>query len=127
MDAAIEALVAAGMTLGVCTSKRRDFAVKILDMLGLRRHFEFVDGGDIGIAKASQLERLAATDCVSTASIMVGDRAIDISAAAENGMRSIGVTWGFAVAGELESAGAEHIIERPADLVTAVRGRPELP
>ncbi len=42
---ALEYLVTAGFTLGVCTSKRLDFAEKILAMFGLLSSFKFVDGG----------------------------------------------------------------------------------
>jgi phosphoglycolate phosphatase len=36
----------ASVPLGVCTSKRSDFAEQILEMFGLRSFFRFVSGGD---------------------------------------------------------------------------------
>src|SRR5262249_62375799 len=45
-----------GVVMAVCTSKRRDFAERILEMFSLRDLFEFVDGGDIGEAKSQQVQ-----------------------------------------------------------------------
>ena len=61
--------------------------------------------GRVGKAKvvADVLRRLEidpATDPV----IMVGDRSHDVDGAAANGVRTIGVGWGYAVPGELTGA-----------------------
>jgi phosphoglycolate phosphatase len=82
-----------GFTLGVCTSKRSDFAEKILELFGIRRHFAFVNGGDVGVRKAQQLEALVDAGLVRTSARMIGDRAVDILAARANGLSSIGVLW----------------------------------
>ncbi|NBU15590.1 MAG: hypothetical protein EBS48_01010 [Actinobacteria bacterium] len=49
---------------------------------------------------------------------MIGDRHHDIDAAVEVGTRSIGVMWGYGDEAELASAGATHIAQVPADLLT---------
>jgi phosphoglycolate phosphatase len=36
-----------GVPMGVCTSKRTEFAVQILELFGLRQHFNFVNGGTL--------------------------------------------------------------------------------
>jgi hypothetical protein len=36
----------------VCTSKRTEFAERILELFGLRQHLTFVNGGDVGVGKA---------------------------------------------------------------------------
>jgi len=91
----IRDLAARGITLGVCTSKRADFADKILGMFGLRDCFLFVSGGDIGIRKAEQLGGLLAACAIDRAAVMIGDRAVDILAARANGLASVGVLWGY--------------------------------
>ena len=48
---------------------------------------------------------------------MVGDRSFDVVAAHDNGVRAIGVTWGIGDRAELEAAGADVILERPAELL----------
>ena len=75
---ALHALRAAGATLGVCTSKRVDFAQAILAQFGLRELFSFVSGGDIGVHKWQQLQALRASGRVDAASMMVGDRDVDL-------------------------------------------------
>jgi phosphoglycolate phosphatase len=43
--------------------------------------------------------------------VMIGDRKHDIIGASENGIASIGITWGYGSRTELEAAGATHIID----------------
>lgn len=117
MKPAIAKLAEAGYRLGVCTSKRADYAEKIVDMFGLLTHFDFIDGGDIHIQKDSQLKALISNDLDPGTAVMIGDRAVDVRAAAANGMSSIGVTWGFGDREELAAASAEHIVDTPEELV----------
>ncbi|MEZ5558618.1 MAG: HAD hydrolase-like protein [Pseudomonadales bacterium] len=111
-----------GCVLGVCTSKRGDFAEQILQLFELRELFAFVSGGDIGISKHQQLERLLAEGVVSPASTMIGDRSVDIVAARGNGLSSVGVLWGHGSEPELVEAGAEVILRHVAELSTLARG-----
>lgn len=118
---ALNALADSGLKLGVCTSKRRDFAVKILELFGLRDLFEFVSGGDVGVTKESQLSKLKKDGAIGDDAVMIGDRAVDIVAATANGLASAGVAWGFGVDGELTAAGAEVILEQPPELLRFAR------
>ena len=112
----IAALSVSGIPLGVCTSKRVDFAEKILEMFGLRNYFLFVSGGEIGIPKWQQIQDLLTTRRVSSSSVMIGDRAVDMIAAHNNGLHAAGVLWGHGSRAELEN-------EEPAYLLASV---PEL-
>ena len=105
-----------GLRIGVCTSKRADFAERILSRFGIRELFCFVDGGDVGVAKAQQLRQLCLSGKVGRASTMIGDRAIDMSAARANGLSGIGVLWGYGSQAELEEAGAESILRDTREL-----------
>lgn len=91
--------------MGVCTSKRTDFAEKILEMFGLWDCFSFVSGGDVGIRKADQLGGLLRDGLIDRTAVMIGDRAVDILASRDNGLFSAGVLWGYGSRDELESAG----------------------
>jgi phosphoglycolate phosphatase len=51
---------------------------------------------------------------------MVGDRLHDIHAAKANGLRSIGVLWGYGGRAELEAAGAGALADTPADVPALV-------
>ena len=112
MDVVLEHLKMSGKRLGVCTSKRADFADRILSMFELREYFDFVSGGDIGIPKQSQLSDLLAAGDIDDRAIMIGDRAIDINAARHNSLRAVGVLWGFGSFQELSGASPVHILEQ---------------
>jgi phosphoglycolate phosphatase len=114
----IAALSAHGYELGVCTSKRADYATKIVEMFQLLEHFSFVDGGDVGVHKVDQLRRLVANGLQPDSAIMIGDREVDISAAKSNGIASVGVMWGFGSRMELQEAQPDHLLETPKDLLT---------
>lgn len=117
---ALHVLGAAGIAMAVCTSKRRDFAERIVSMFGLRAHFRFVSGGDVGIEKWQQMEALRAEGRVSEHSIMVGDRAVDLIAAHRNGLRAAGVLWGYGSREELTTHAPLHLFDTPAQLTHLV-------
>jgi phosphoglycolate phosphatase len=117
---AVAQLAAAGRRLGVCTSKRRDFAERILALFGLLPHFAFLDGGDIGRSKCEQLAGLLAAAVIDADAVMIGDREADVHAARANGLASIAVTWGFAGAEEIASAMPTCTVATVAELLTCV-------
>jgi len=106
-----------GMRMGVCTSKREDFAVKILGLFGMQAYFAFVDGGDAGTPKARQLSRLLDAGVIDGNAVMVGDRAVDVLAARENSLRSVGVIWGFGSQEELAGANPDFLASDPGHLL----------
>ena len=116
----LEQLKNSDLRLGVCTSKRRVFAEKILSLFGLSEYFDFVDGGDIGVTKESQLAGLIDSRVIDNQAIMVGDRSIDIESAKENGLRSIGVLWGFGDYKELSEASPSCILKKVTELPDVV-------
>jgi phosphoglycolate phosphatase len=54
--------------------------------------------------------------------VMIGDRAGDVVSARANGIRSIGVLWGYGSESELEGAGADVVCRSPAELPTCLAG-----
>ncbi|MEO7107651.1 MAG: HAD hydrolase-like protein [Rhodoferax sp.] len=115
---ALNALAIAGIPMGVCTSKRVDFAEKILTMFGLRAHFGFVSGAEIGTHKWQQIADLLAIGMVSTSSIMVGDRDVDMIAPHRNGLQAAGVLWGYGSRAELEKEKPRFLLEHPTALAS---------
>ena len=113
---ALEELSAADVPMAVCTSKRQDFAEKVLALFGLRQHFRFVSGGDVGIHKWQQMECLRRENKVSGSSIMVGDRAVDMIAAHRNGLKAAGVLWGYGSHAELTGEAPLRLFESPSEL-----------
>jgi len=109
--------------MGICTSKRADFAEKILVLFQVREYFSFISGGDIGIQKEDQLRSLLDNKIINENAVMIGDRAVDIFAARSNGLGSVGVLWGYGSEQELQEAFPEKLLERPDQLVDLVSVR----
>jgi phosphoglycolate phosphatase len=116
----------AGFVMCIATSKRRDFAERVIDYLGLRDYVRGVYGAEPGgaldhkqdlLAHILTVEHFAAATCV-----MLGDRYHDIEAAKANAIRSIGASWGYGGREELEAAGADAIAAAPGEVVTLVAG-----
>lgn len=65
--------------------------------------------------EAMQLAGVDRGDC-----LYVGDTATDMQTASNAGLESVGVSWGFRPVSELKDAGAAHIIDKPAELLSLV-------
>ena len=115
---ALHDLADGGITLGLCTSKRADFAGKILDLFDLAKYFSFVSGGEIGTHKWQQIRALLETGAITQSTVMVGDRAVDITAAHRNGLDAAGVLWGHGSREELEAEKPRFLFTTPAQLVS---------
>jgi phosphoglycolate phosphatase len=117
----LAALTDAGRTLCVATSKRRDFAERVVDYLELRRYLPTVygalPGGGLDDKKDLLAEILRAEGLRPDTTSMVGDRLHDIHAAQANALRSIGVLWGYGGQAELQAAGADRIVAAPAEII----------
>ncbi len=103
-------LRADGMRLALATAKPEHLARGIAERLGLAEHLVLVGGADPvagrvgkGAVVGSVLERLD-LDPARVPVVMIGDRAHDVDGAAEHGVPTIGVGWGYASPGELGSA-----------------------
>jgi phosphoglycolate phosphatase len=113
----LSALDISGLPLGLCTSKRADFADRILKLFGIREYFRFISGGDIGVRKSDQLASLLGEHTISSRSTMIGDRAVDILAAKANALKSVAVLWGHGSVEELKSASPNLLVESPHELL----------
>jgi phosphoglycolate phosphatase len=113
---ALQRFADAGIPMGVCTSKRVDFAERILQMFGLRQHFMVVSGGDIGVHKWQQIEGLLQQGLIPASTVMVGDRAVDLTSAHRNGLSAAGVLWGHGSREELEAESPRYLLSSPAEL-----------
>lgn len=60
------------------------------------------------------------TGVPNTETLYVGDSGVDMQTAANSGVTSVGVTWGFRPRRELEENGANHIAERPYDILNFI-------
>jgi phosphoglycolate phosphatase len=123
------ARLAATRRLGVATSKPRAFAEPLLEALGLRDYFAAVVGPDLGTGVEHKTATVGAALRALGASggAMVGDTAFDMVAAHAHGLRAVGVTWGIGTAEELRAAGAEALVDEPAELCGALSPRAARP
>jgi phosphoglycolate phosphatase len=120
IHALLAALRDAGHTLYVATSKPEEMATAILEKFHLAPFFHMICGASMDHSRDSKdkvigylLER---TDDVTNA-IMVGDTAYDVLGAAEHGIPTIGVAWGYGTVKDMEKAGAKAIVYSPAQLL----------
>ena len=123
---ALSALRAAGFRLYVATSKNEADARRILAHFGLSEFFAEIYGAqnDGGRAIKSDLlnflldrEGLGA----SAADIaMVGDRKYDVLGAKAVGLAAVGILWGYGSREELADAGADVLVETPAQAFDAI-------
>jgi phosphoglycolate phosphatase len=123
VPAALDALADAGCRLIVATAKAHVYARPILERFDLARRFAAIHGPELDGTndhKHDLIAHIMATHGVRPeASIMIGDREHDVTAAARNGMRTIGVTWGYGTAEELQAAGAAGLCGAPSELGAA--------
>jgi phosphoglycolate phosphatase len=103
--------------IALCTSKRQDFAERILDMFGLIHYFQFINGGEIGIPKSRQIESLLSQGQVSKSTVIIGDRSVDMIAAHKNGLNAGGVLWGYGSQAELLSEKPLYLFSSPSELM----------
>lgn len=120
----LTSLRASGHRLFVATSKPHVFAERIIDHFGLRNHFERVFGSELDgtrVDKSHLLEyalREASVDPSKT--LMIGDRSHDMIGAKNNGMKGIGVLYGYGSRDELLQAGANHVCATPGAILGCI-------
>jgi phosphoglycolate phosphatase len=120
----LEEMKQAGLRIYLATSKRAVFANRILEHLTFTAYFDgihgSVPGGELDhkpelLAHILSEQHLSPSRC-----LMVGDRRYDIAGAHAVGMRGLGVLWGYGSRDELATAGADQLVEGPADLAHSV-------
>jgi len=103
----------------LCTTKPQPFAERIVAHFGLAGFLSGVFGTSLDgrlddkadlLAHLLGREDLEGADC-----LMIGDRRHDIRAARINGVRSLGVLWGYGSRVELMEAGADALIAAPVE------------
>jgi phosphoglycolate phosphatase len=90
----------------------------------LAQHFTRIYGCELdGLRadKADLLSYLRQRESIDPGSaVMIGDRLHDVRAARTNGLRSIGVLYGFGSEAELRDAGASALCARLSDLPAVI-------
>jgi phosphoglycolate phosphatase len=122
VEAALTALRAAGAFLVVCTNKRTDLSLALLDALNLTRLFDAVVGADAAPApKPDARHLIAAVEACGgdiRRTVMVGDAATDAGAARAAGTGLVLVSFGYTETPVAE-LGADILIDHFDDLAGA--------
>lgn len=105
-----------GIIMAVASSKPTVYVDRILKHFGITGYFDVVMGSELDGRRTNKADvvrealynlNIEDNDTV----VMIGDRCHDIIGAKENGICSIGVSYGYGSRNELEQAGADYIVE----------------
>ncbi|MEI6485766.1 MAG: phosphoglycolate phosphatase [Sphingomonadales bacterium] len=125
VEAALDALSAAGCTLAICTNKPTHLAHALVDALGWQGRFAAVIGQtsvpapkpDAGHVFAT----LAAAGGEAATAAFVGDSATDVNAARNAGLPVVAVSFGYTDT-PARQLGADVVIDHYDELLPALRG-----
>lgn len=117
-------LKAAGKKLALASCKAYVYMEKILRHFDIEQYFDVIVGSELDGTRSKKdevieeaLRQLCHNDKKENdKAVMIGDRKFDIQGAKKFGIRSIGVSFGYAPPGELEQAGADYIVDTVAGL-----------
>jgi HAD superfamily hydrolase (TIGR01509 family) len=106
--------------LAILTARRESSALALLDQFQLRSFFSYIASADTCPRSkphpAPFLWISAKLDIAPQACLIVGDTTVDIRSGKAVGAQTVGVLSGFGEQKELLEAGADLILESPADL-----------
>ena len=108
-----------GHRLFLATAKPEVMAVRIMERFDLAPYFELICGASLDLSRDSKSAVIAylleqVPDVAQV--IMVGDTAYDVIGAAEHGIPTVGVSWGYGKAADMTAAGAVAIADTMDDL-----------
>lgn len=117
----IESLYQQGKTLVLASSKPTVFVEIILDYFQIRSYFKCVVGSELDGRRVNKDE---VVECAlaeagieeKEQTVMIGDRMHDMMGAKKNGLDAIGVLYGHGSYEELESSGADRIVQSVEEL-----------
>lgn len=122
----LDKISATGRKLYVATSKPEIFAEKITDLFKLSQYFVKVCGATTDGTRNSKndvikyvLEMIDSSEGAKVSRdriLMVGDRHHDVDGAKIEGIKTLGVSFGFGTKEELMEAGAIDVCETPGDV-----------
>ncbi len=116
----LETLSEAGFKLYVVTTKPAIYAKRILSHFDLDKYFVETYGPELDGRfddKTELIEHILRERSLQPEeTVMIGDRASDITAGKTNGTRTLAVTYGFGDTEELTAAGPDHLCHNPTEI-----------
>ena len=121
----LKSLCDMGRKIVLATSKPEEFAVRILEHFNMSKYFTVVAGASMDSSRSKKGDVIAYAlsmcgDIDKTTAIMIGDREHDIIGAKENGLKSIGVLYGYGSEDELKNCGADYIVATTKDILSLI-------
>lgn len=117
----------AGKKLVIATSKPEKYAKMIAEHFGFAVYFDEICGATMDeklVEKADiiayAMDKLDLKPENQQKILMVGDRKHDILGAKANGLKSMGVLFGYGDQAELEEAGADWIVSTPSEVAVKI-------
>ncbi len=108
----------------LATSKPWIYAEIILEHFNIKKYFDFVAGSELNGVRTNKADVIKyAIDKFNIDidnAVMIGDREHDILGAKYNGVKTIGVLYGFGSKEELENAGVDYIAENTKDIYNII-------
>jgi phosphoglycolate phosphatase len=121
----LQTLQSEGWTLAVASNKFDAGTKKLIGSFFPDIHFKAVYGNREGfpLKPDAALVELIMEECGATreTTYMIGDSGVDVEAAKNGGVCSVGCTWGFRAREELEERGADIIVDRPLELLRVLQ------
>ena len=122
----LENLKAAGIRIGIASSKPKRYIDQLLAHFTIDKFFDAVCGVDFKTdceSKASIIARcLQELGAAPEKALMVGDKSYDINGGKANGLKTVGVNWGYGSKFEFIEAGADFQAEKPMDIEAIALG-----
>jgi phosphoglycolate phosphatase len=123
VPAALRALRARGIRLGVCTNKPQAPSERLLEAVGLAPWLDVVTGGDVLPIRKPDPGHLAATlealGAAPSRAVMVGDSANDVAVARGLGVKCVVVSFGY-TSKPARALGADRVIDGFHELLPAL-------
>ena len=120
----LKALKDRGIHLAVLSNKLDRQTVKVVKEIFGDNIFDYAQGQKDGIRRKPEPDgvwylmeqmQVSKEEC-----LYIGDSEVDAATGKNAGLKTIGVLWGFRDRKTLETAGADHLIERPEELLQFV-------
>ena len=120
----LKALKEKGMHLAVLSNKPDRQTVKVVKEIFGDGLFDYVQGQKEGIRRKPEPDgvwylmeqmQVSKEEC-----LYIGDSEVDAATGKNAGLKTIGVLWGFRDRTTLETAGADHLITKPEELLQFV-------
>ena len=116
----LDALKTQGHKLFVATSKPEVTAIEVLEHFDLSKYFDLICGASMDQSRTTKSEVIAflleQNGRIDNA-VMVGDTEFDVLGAADHGIPTIGVAWGYGEVADMQKAGAASIVDTPEQLL----------